>query len=88
MIVWTPADPASDILGISGLPSHVTVQGPDENGNWKAIYFASAVPSVWSYTVTVRTPAAGGTSADFVKVRTGNDMSKDPEIDNTPPPQT
>jgi hypothetical protein len=68
----------TQITGIAGLPTNVSVSGPDTEGRWTASYTAAAVESVWTYFVAAFNPSAGRKSHDSVH---------DPEIDNTPPPQ-
>jgi len=75
VIIWTPADPSIAITSITGFPSAVSVAGPDSDGNWMATYQAPANAGRWSYIVSA---SLNGSAV----------VRHDPEIDNTPPPQT
>lgn len=92
VIVTFSPGPDTQITGIAGLPTNVSVQGPDQNGNWTASYIASSVASVWTYYVSAQSTGSGQIAASAQAVRNKINTNRvadfiDPEIDNTPPPQ-
>ena len=73
VVTFVPGE-QTQITGIAGFPSGVTVSGPNALGQWTASYNASSISSIWSYFVNA-----------IHLVTMFKSHWHDPEIDNTPP---